>query len=235
MEIVHIILTSLGSIIALFLLTKLMGDRQMSQMSLFDYINGITIGSIAAEFATSLEGDFVKPLTAMIVYALVAVFIAFITCKSMALRRFFNGKPLVLYEHGRIYKKNLLSAKLDINEFLTQCRVAGWFNLDDLEAVVLETSGQLSFLPTATAHPLTGADTGITPPAQKLPVAVVIDGKIIPDNLQSTGRDEKWLQSQLHAQQLTDLTKVFFAMVDTEGNRCAYVLNNEKKTHNCFE
>ena len=69
MEILHIILTSLGSILALFLLTKLIGNRQMSQMSLFDYINGITIGSIAAEMATSLEDDFLKPLTAMIVYA----------------------------------------------------------------------------------------------------------------------------------------------------------------------
>ena len=105
MEILHIILTSLGSILALFLLTKLIGNRQMSQMSLFDYINGITIGSIAAEMATSLEDDFLKPLTAMIVYALVAVCISLVTCRSMALRKFFNGKPLVLLEHGKLYKK----------------------------------------------------------------------------------------------------------------------------------
>ena len=72
-EILYIIALSLGSIIAIFVLTKLMGYRQMSQMSMFDYIIGITIGSIAAEMATSLEENFIQPLTAMIVYALAAV------------------------------------------------------------------------------------------------------------------------------------------------------------------
>lgn len=67
-EIIYIIALSLGSIVTIFILAKLMGYRQMSQMSMFDYISGITIGSIAAEMATSLEENFVQPLTAMIVY-----------------------------------------------------------------------------------------------------------------------------------------------------------------------
>lgn len=235
MEILHIVLTSIGSLAALFLLTRIMGNRQMSQLSLFDYINGITIGSIAAEFATSLEGDFLKPLTAMIVYALAALAISFFTCKSLKLRRFFTGRPLVLYEHGRLYAKNLLRAKLDMNEFLTQCRVAGWFDLADLEAIVLETNGQLSFLPLATAHPLTGDDTGISPQSQRLCINVVIDGKIIPDNLKSSGHDEHWLKTQLHAHGITRIEDAFLAVIDTKGQLQAFARNNEKKLHNCFE
>ena len=73
MELINIVFTSLGSLLVLFLLTKIMGYRQMSQLSMFDYINGITIGSIAAEMATSLEDDFLKPLVAMIIYGIVAV------------------------------------------------------------------------------------------------------------------------------------------------------------------
>ena len=92
-------------------------------MSMFDYVNGITIGSIAAEFATSLEQDFWLPLTAMAVYGAAAVLIAWATCRSMALRRFFNGRPTVLFEHGKLYEKNLAAARMDINEFLTQCPV----------------------------------------------------------------------------------------------------------------
>ena len=118
----HILFTSLFSIIVLFLLAKLMGNRQVSQMSMFDYVNGITIGSIAAEFATSLEDDYWMPLTAMVVYGVTAALISYITCKSMAARKFINGKPVVLYENGKLYEKNLAAAKLDINEFLTQCR-----------------------------------------------------------------------------------------------------------------
>ena len=79
MDILTIILLSLGSLIALFILTKLMGYRQMSEMSMFDYINGITIGSIAAEMATSLEKDWWLPLTAMVVYALAAIVLSYIS------------------------------------------------------------------------------------------------------------------------------------------------------------
>lgn len=101
----HILFTSLFSIIVLFLLAKLMGNRQVSQMSMFDYVNGITIGSIAAEFATSLEDDYWMPLTAMVVYGVTAALISYITCKSMAARKFINGKPVVLYENGKLYEK----------------------------------------------------------------------------------------------------------------------------------
>ena len=95
MDIIKIVFTSLGSLAAMFCITKLIGNRQVSQMSMFDYVNGITIGSIAAEFATSLEQDFWLPLTAMAVYGAAAVLIAWATCRSMALRRFFNGRPTV--------------------------------------------------------------------------------------------------------------------------------------------
>ena len=122
MEIIFTILASILSLVVLFVLTKVMGNRQMSQMSMFDYICGISIGSIAAEAATSATPDYLGTLLAMAMFAVVAVIISWATCKSLTLRKFINGKPIVLYENGKIYEKNLLSAKVDINEFLTQCR-----------------------------------------------------------------------------------------------------------------
>ena len=133
MAILNVILLSLGSLIALFILTKLMGYRQMSEMSMFDYINGITIGSIAAEMATSLEKNWWLPLTAMIVYALAAIVLSYISVKSMAARRVISGKPLILMDHDTIYEKNLLKGKIDLSEMLLQCRVNGYFNLSDLQ------------------------------------------------------------------------------------------------------
>lgn len=93
MDLLNIALTSIGSIIVLFLLTKLIGNRQMSELNMFDYINGITIGSIAAEMATSLEGDFLKPLLAMIIYGVVTVLISILANKNIKLRRFSMVKP----------------------------------------------------------------------------------------------------------------------------------------------
>lgn len=101
-EFVYIIALSLGSVAAIFVLTKLMGYRQMSQMSMFDYVNGITIGSIAAEMATSLEESFVQPLTAMIVYALAAFLLSWLSSKSIKARRFIEGAPLILMNHGEL-------------------------------------------------------------------------------------------------------------------------------------
>ncbi|MEG1931671.1 MAG: DUF421 domain-containing protein, partial [Pygmaiobacter sp.] len=151
------------------------------------------------------------------------------------LRKFFNGQPLVLYAHGKIYKKNLSVAKLDFNEFLTQCRVAGYFDLNELEAAVLETNGQISFLPLSEARPLTAQDIGVTLQAERLPFHVILDGEVLAPNLKASGRDEKWLQKELHALGMTDISAVFFATINTRGQLCAYARLDNAKQHNCFE
>ena len=163
-EILYIIALSLGSVIALFILTKLMGYRQMSQMSMFDYINGITIGSIAAEMATSLEENYVQPLTAMIVYALAAILLSWLSSRSIKARRVIEGKPLVLLNNGELYWENLKKAKIDVNEFLVQCRVNGYFDVSKLETVVLEGDGKISFLPKAAERPVTPSDVNLSAP-----------------------------------------------------------------------
>ena len=139
-------LSSLLSIAVLFLLAKLMGTKQVSQMTMFDYAVGITIGSVAAELATELEEP-AKPLTALILYGVVAFLISILTNKSVKARAVVTGKPLVLLENGVIYRQNLKKARLDLNEFLTYCRIGGWFDLNQLQSAVLEHNGVVSFLP----------------------------------------------------------------------------------------
>lgn len=233
-DIGKVIITSLVSILVLFLLCKLIGQRQISQMSLFDYINGICIGSIAAEFATNLE-EWYRPLTAMVIYGLAAALINLLTCKNLALRKFFNGKPLVLFEDGKLYKGNLYRAKLDINEFLTQCRVAGYFDLSQLGAVVLETNGQLSFLPLAAERPLTPADMQLRPQEETLQINLILDGKILQENLKASGRSEEWLKEQLHSQGIGQVREVFLASCDRQGNFTAYRMLEEPVTREIFE
>ena len=128
----YIIITSVSSIIILFILTRIMGKRQISQLTMFDYINGITIGSIAAEMATALDGDVWQPFFAMMIYALFAIMFSYLSMKSIKARRFLVGKPFLLYENGKLFEKNLKKAKLDINEFLTECRTNGYFYLSRL-------------------------------------------------------------------------------------------------------
>ena len=136
----QITLTALGSLAALFLLTKLSGNKQVSQMNLFDYVMGITIGSIAAEMASELESP-LRPLWAMVVYGLTAWGIALLTNRSIRVRRFITGKPLILMDSGVIYRKNLRRARMDLNEFLMYCRVSGYFDLNQIQTAILEHNG----------------------------------------------------------------------------------------------
>lgn len=234
-DIPHILLTSFCSILVLFLLAKLMGNRQVSQMSLFDHINGITIGSIAAELATSLENDFWKPLTAMILYGAVAAAISVATCKSMRIRKFVNGQPVILYENGKLYEKNLFAAKLDINEFLTQCRTAGYFDLSQLHTAILETNGQLSFLPLADQRPATPKDLQMSPQPECPCVNVILDGSVIAENLKYTGNDDTWLKKQLEAQHVARVEDVFLATVNAQNELAVYPRTGEDVAHEMFE
>lgn len=226
--ILYIIALSLGSILAIFILTKLMGYRQMSQMSMFDYIIGITIGSIAAEMATSLEEDFIQPLTAMIVYAVAALTLAFITSKSIKARRVIEGEPLVLLSHGELYRCNLKKAKMDVTEFLAQCRVNGYFDVSKLECAILEGNGKISFLPKVEDRPLTPSDMQITPTQDYMVANVILDGKVMEENLRHMGKDEKWLHGQITALGAKQEEDVLLATCDRSDKVTVYLKKNKK-------
>lgn len=233
MEIFKICLTAVLSIIELFFLTQLMGKRQVSQLSLFDYVNGITIGSIAADMAFSPLEECWKPAVAILVYGLFAVVCSFVSNKSIGFRRFFVGKAIVLMDNGTLYRNNFKKAKLDLNEFLTQCRIGGYFNIDDLQTVILEPNGQLSFLPKSDMRPANPNDIGIAPKKETAPVVVVSDGKILTENLKECGKNEIWLRRQLTEHNFPPIEKIYLACVN-EDRVSVYELNNELNSRDLF-
>ena len=212
----QVILTAIASLAVLFLLTKLVGNRQISQMTMFDYISGITIGSIAAEMATELESP-LRPLTAMVVYGLLTYLISLWTEKSLSARRIFTGKPVLLFDKGVIYRDHLKTARLDLSEFLMLCRIAGYFDLEQIETAVLEHNGIVSFLPKAQYRPAEPNDFQLMPNQDTLLMPVILDGHVMPQNLQSVGKDETWLTKQLREQGYRDAGEVLLALCDNSG------------------
>ena len=126
---INLVWQTLLSFIVLFILAKMIGYRQISQLSLFDYINGITIGSIAAEMATELESNPIYPLVAMVLYGIFTIIVSRMTAKSIKARRFITGEPVILLNNGLIYKKNLTKARMNLNEFLEECLTPEDMNL----------------------------------------------------------------------------------------------------------
>ena len=221
MEIIKLVLTSLLSAAALFVIAKIIGHKQMSQLDFFDYITGITIGSIAAELATELEEP-IKPLIAMMVYGAVTVILKIITSKLPKMRKFINGSPTIIMDNGKIYRKNLKKAKLDLSEFLVLCRQEGYFNLSDIQTAVFEYNGRLTVLPVSNSRPVTPSDINMSPDTEYINTEVIMDGRILEDNLRRMGLDAVWLRKQIKEQGFRNEKEIFLGLCDKNNQLSLY-------------
>jgi uncharacterized membrane protein YcaP (DUF421 family) len=211
MDIIKVILTSLLSVAALFIITKIMGHKQVAQLDFFDYVSGITIGSIGAELATELEEPY-KPLTALAIYGLASLVLNLIAHKLPKTRKYINGSPTILMNDGKLYRKNLKQAKLDLSEFMLLCREQGYFDLDEIQTAIFEHNGKLSILPKAANRPATPDDLKITAKATHIGVEVIMDGRVMGENLSRIGRDVNWLIKQLKTQGHKDAKEIFLGI-----------------------
>ena len=221
MDLLQVAVTAVGAFVALFLLSKLMGHRQISELSVFDYVNGITIGSIAAELATELESP-IRPLIAMLVYGGAGIALNKLTARWNKSRKFINGSPTIIMDGGKIYRENLKQAKLDLSEFLVMCHQAGYFDLSQIQTAVFEYNGQMSFLPVSTARPATPADLNLTPEQETIPVEIIMDGGVLHENLKRMGRELKWLEKQLTAQGYHGPEEVLLGQGTAQGDVTFY-------------
>ncbi len=146
MEFIKLILTAVLSIISLFAITKLMGHKQVAQLDFFDYVSGITIGSIGAELATELESPW-KPLVALVIYGAVSVALSIGTHKLPRLRKFVNGTPTIIMSNGKLYRKNMKKAKLDLSEFLLMCREQDFLTFRKYKQPYLSITENFRFCP----------------------------------------------------------------------------------------
>ena len=215
MDILKVILTSILSAVSLFVIAKILGHKQMSQLDFFDYITGITIGSIAAELATELESP-LKPLIAMVIYGVITVILTTITNKLPKMRKFINGTPTIIMNKGKIYKENMKKAKLDLTEFMVLLRQEGYFNLDDVETAIFEYNGRLTVLPVTAKRPVTPYDMNLTIKPEYINTELIMDGKILHENLKRIGVDLKWLQKQIKIQGFKNEKEIFLGLCDKE-------------------
>lgn len=217
MEIAKVIITTLFSVVTLFIITKLMGHKQVAQLDFFDYISGITIGSIGAELATELEAP-LKPFTSLSIYCLVSVLLSKLTHKFPKSRKYINGTPTIIMNNGKLYRENMKKAKLDLSEFLLLCREQGYFDLSEIQTAIFEHNGTLSILPVSDKRPITPFDMNITPEPAHIGTELIMDGRIMGENLTRLGRNESWLKTRLKAQDCKSERDIFFGVYFAEND-----------------
>ncbi len=224
-EVLDVVVRSLLSLVTLFLVTKMLGKKQVSQLSLFDYVIGISIGNFAAEMSINLETNYINGTVAVIIFGVVAYIVSFLSMKSIHLRRFFMGVPTILIEHGELLIDGLKKVKFDINELLEECRINGYFDISEIEYAIMETNGTVSILPKGQYKPVTVKDMNLKASKQGLCANVIIDGKMMKNNLENIHKDEKWLEKELKIKGYKKLDDIMLATVDVNEKLVIYEKN----------
>ena len=235
MDFFYIFIKSIWSILALFFLTKIMGRKQLSQLNLYDYVVGITIGSVAADISVDLESHFMYGIIVMVVYTLVSVLISHFTAKSIKLRRFVIGSPIIVIEDGKIIEDNVERAKLDISDLLQEARTNGYFDISEIEFAIMEANGKVSFMPKSKYAPLTPSDAKVKVDYKGLCANLVIDGNIMSNNLKVIKKDDKWLLTRLKKEGYNHVEDLLLVTCDSKEKLTIYKKGEDSLKTGCLE
>ncbi|NLY44458.1 MAG: DUF421 domain-containing protein [Tissierella sp.] len=214
-----IILKPTFAFILLLICARVLGKKQMSQMTFFNYVTGITIGSLAAEIITFDDQTIWHEVVGLLWWCLLTALLAYITLKSSKLRQIIDGQPSILIKNGVIQKKELKSTRINIEELSMMFREQGIFSIKDVDYAILEQNGQLSILKMQEQITVSRKDMSVpTSQPKYLPAEVIIDGRIIHKNLTSYGLNLQWLENELNAQSVKNIDDVFYAEIQDDGS-----------------
>ena len=197
-EALSIIPRSIVSLVSLFIATKILGKKQVSQLSLFDYCIGISIGNFTAEMILVLENQLINGVVAILTFGIIGYLISIISMKSIRLRRFFIGVPTIIIQDGKILYKSLKKQNMDINDVLEQARSSGYFDLKEISYAIMEANGKISFLEKDAYKNPTKKDLKLKKDKESLPANIIIDGNLMPDNIKDTDKPKEWFINELN-------------------------------------
>ena len=234
-ETLMIIPKSLLSIVTLYLSTKLIGKKQAAELSIFDYVIGISIGNFAAEMIVNKDVKFLYGVVAILSFGVISYTVSIITMKSMRLRKMLIGTPTIVIQDGKLLITNLRKVKMDINDMLEQLRIGGYFDLKEIEYAIVEANGTMSIMPKSEYAPLTPNDMNIKPNKKGLVANVIIDSCIIKTSLSYMNKDKNWLIHELKIKGYNDMDNILLATLDINDKLIIYEKNEYLKDKKVLE
>lgn len=215
---ISIIIRSAAVYFVLLIITRLMGKREVSQLTFFDYTVGITIGSMAGIMAVDTTIAWIDILPGVLILGALQIITALISLKSIAFRKLINGTPTILIENGRIIEENLVKEKLTKSTFVSMLREKNAFKLGDVEFALMESDGRISVMLKPDKQPVTPRDLKMPSQYSGLPEIVIEDGNILGKNLKSMGYTVSWLMGKLSEKGIFDISNVSLAQADSTGD-----------------
>lgn len=225
-----IFIRSAGAYVILLIIARIMGKKQLSQLTFFDYIVGITIGSIASSMSVDQNIKISNGIASIIVWGGLPIFTSYLALKSRSFNRMVNGTPTILIENGKILEKNLKKTQLNLGDLLLSLREKNAFKLSDVEFAVLETNGNVSVMKKSDAEAITPKLLGLKMESERQPTHFIQDGKILDKKLKENGYTKEWLLSEIEKKGAKDASEVYAAQVDSKGNLYVDLYNDQIET-----
>ncbi|KUF35621.1 hypothetical protein AK833_06765 [Lysinibacillus sp. F5] len=224
------ILRTTLSFFALLILARILGKKQLGQLTFFHYITGITFGSIASEIASQEETPFLDGMISLVWWSALTYLMTVITIKSKKARVLIDDKPTIVIQKGLILESALQKNRLHLDELTMMLREQAIFSVQDVEYAMLETNGKLSVLQKTSEQVATKQDVkaDVSPPTY-LPTEVISDGQLITENIVELELTEDWVLKKLKKQNVQSVEEVYFAQVQTNGS--LYISLKDKSRH----
>jgi len=202
--------------VLLIAMARIIGKKLLAQMTFFDFVIGITIGTIGGAFVTTeVRGFYV--LLSPIVLTLLVVLTGYITLKSVPARKLLEGEPMIIIQNGKIFENNMKKIRYHLDDLLMQLREKGVFDLSEVEFALLEPHGKLSVLKKSQKLPVTPGDLGISTGYKGVSSEIIRDGKIVEQNLRQNNLSHEWLFNELSNVNVKKIEDVFLATLSTDG------------------
>nr|WP_106783142.1 DUF421 domain-containing protein [Lysinibacillus timonensis] len=232
MNFTELLIRLVTAFIVLFVLTRIMGRKEISQMTFFNFVSAIAIGSITGNLAVSPSLSIQNGVIALVGWAIFTLIMAFIDIKFKSARKFTTGEPIIVIKEGKIMESSLRKSQLDVDSLLSMLRAKDVFSLKDVEYAIFETSGNLSVMKKENIQPVTKGDLNIQSKYKMYPTAtqVISDGQINTNNLARLNLDQNWLEQQLLNAGINSPSQVFFAEVQPDGS--LYIDNKDDQLMN---
>src|SRR5690606_20716364 len=218
------------SFVILFTLARLLGKKQISHLTLFDYVVGIAIGTMASSIAIDKSLSFGHGVTALVIYTVLSLLIGFGAVKSFKFREIVESSPVILVKDGKVMEKTLLKQRMTFDDLLNGLRVKGAFNLSEVELAMMETNGDISVLKKPQYQALTPNDIGLEVEEDHGPSLAIIDGEVLEHHLQYLGYTKEWLLEEIKKQGANELEDVFLAQINSDGSLFVDLYNDKKNT-----
>jgi uncharacterized membrane protein YcaP (DUF421 family) len=192
-----VFIRSIIGFFSLLIFAKILGKQQISQLTFFDYILGITIGSIGASLTTDLSSRSWPHWVGLFTWAILGYLTEYITMKYRYLAKFLEGEPTIVIMNGKVMEHALKKMKYTVSEVMLLLRNKNVFDLVQVDFAIIEPNGQISVLLKPEYQPLTAKDMNIQKPSEGISTELIYDGILIEENLKQLNKDKIWIMDQL--------------------------------------